>query len=167
MTEQLKPTDEEPEGPPLDPAHQRWAAAKEYIAASDAVRIAWQWMTAEYGPDAAEHEPSERYRVGATFRRLLTAQERCRELGVWAERPWEPPRLFWEPVWHRNDELRRWELVHEETGRVFGHIAYGSLTCAGMRRKQLQEVIRRRFGTRLPAEAYAQNGAALEMRRPA
>jgi hypothetical protein len=157
---------EQTEGAQLDPEYQRWAAAKEYIAASDAVRLAWHWMIREYGADAAEHEPSERYRVGATFRRLLTAEARCRELGVWAERPWEPPSLFWERVWRRNDELRRWELVHEETGLVLGHVAYGSLTCAGMRRNQLQEVIRRRFGTRLPAEAYTQNGAAPEMRRP-
>lgn len=73
-----------------------YLAAKEYIAAADVVRLAWQVAAQAHGPDAVDCVPFDNQFHDVAWRRLAKAEHRCRELGLWGERVWMVPSRFWE-----------------------------------------------------------------------
>jgi hypothetical protein len=92
-------------------------AAEEYINAADEVRLIWQCLVAVHGPDAALHDPIDPRHQPVWWRRLVEADERCRELGLWTERTWELPRHLANRTWYtRLADGRYLQLVRVRTG---------------------------------------------------
>jgi hypothetical protein len=70
---------------------ERHSAALEYIAAADAIRLAWAWTLQAFGDDAIDYDPLIGGRMPqgwatagtAAWLRMNAAAERCVALGMW------------------------------------------------------------------------------------